>query len=125
MPVELDPIKIEDFAFLELGAPPDGSERRQPCAIRAIFRAQSNDHRAMLQRHREEVIDRFEITGKKFLLCFFNFFLHSLDNLFYLHLFRDLAVEPIDASHIRAVIQFQSRIVAKELRYSARVRVID
>ena len=79
----------------------------------------------MLQRHREEVIDRLEVARKKFLLRFLDFFFHAFDQLLHLDLLCDLAIEPVDAGHIRAVIQSQRRIVAEKRCDRDRMLVIQ
>ena len=125
MAVEANAVEIENLALLKFRAPPDRRERRQTRALRAIGRAHANDHRPVFQRHRVEVIDRFEIAGKEFLLRFFDFLFHALDDLLHLHFLRHRAIEPIDAGHVRAVIEAQRRIVAQELRNGGRVFVVE
>ena len=75
----------------------------------------------MLQRDREKVINRLEITGEKLLLRLLDFLLLAFDKLLHLHLCLHRAVEPIDAGNVRAVVEAQRRVVAQETRDRDRV----
>src|SRR5436309_13426284 len=94
MRLELDSIEIEDFALLKFSASPDWSQRWQMRADPTIGRAQSDNDRPVLERHREQMINRFEVARKKFFLCFFDFLFHVLDQRLHSHLFLHLALEP-------------------------------
>jgi len=60
---ENDAEEVEDFALLEIAGTPDGRERRQRHGVGAIGGAQADHDRAVLQRHRVEMIDGFEVAG--------------------------------------------------------------
>ena len=109
MAVEVDAVEIEDLAFLKFRAAPDRSERGKQRAFCAIVGSQPDDNRPMFVRHRVKVINRLEITGKKFLLRLLDFLFLAFDHLFHLHLFLHRAIEPIDAGHVGAVIEAQGR----------------
>jgi cytoskeleton protein RodZ len=125
MVFEMDPVEIVNLALLKFGAAPDRRERRQRRTFRPVVRPQPNDDRAVLMRHRVEVVNRLEITGKKFLLRLLDVLFLTLDQLFHFHLFLNRAIEPIDAGHIGAVIEAQGWIIAQETRDGGCVRVIE
>jgi len=55
--------------------------------------------------HRIKVIDRFKITGEKFLRRFVDFFLHTIDKRLHFHGLLHGAIEPIHPGGVRAKIE--------------------
>ena len=94
-------------------------------AFSAVGRSHSNNDRPMLERHGEKVVDALEIAREKFLLRLFHFLFLSLYDLLHLHFRSHRAIEPIDAGHIRTMIESKRWIVAQEPGDSRRVLVID
>ena len=64
--VEDDAVEVEDLALLELGPAPDGVSEGRWTPVGAVRGAHAQDHGAVLQLHREEVVDGFEVAG---LMC--------------------------------------------------------
>ena len=124
-----DPVKVEDFALLELGRAPDGRERWQLDPVGSIRRAHANHQRAVLLRNRKKVVDHFKTAGLDVLARFFNgFFDGLLDFPFgtvdgfghltrYFHFLRYLFVGPVDAGDIGEKIEGQLGVVTQERRH--------
>ena len=69
----------------------------------------------MLQFHRIEVIDRFQVAGSRVLRRPLDFSLCPVNDLLFLVLLLDHRVEPINAGNVRSIIETQGRVVAQEL----------
>src|ERR1700682_4650428 len=95
MILEANTVEIKNLPLLKFSAPIDGRERWQTRPICAIMCPHSNNHGSMFVRYRIEVIDRFEVTGKKLLLCFFDFLFFSFYDLLYLHFLRHFSIQPV------------------------------
>src|SRR6266700_569929 len=63
MSFETNTGEIENLALLKFCAAPDGRERWQARAARAVRRPHSTHDRTVFVGHRVKVINRFEITG--------------------------------------------------------------
>ena len=87
MAVEDDAVEVEGLALLKLRAAPDRGERGNMDLVGAVLGAQAQNYRAVLLLHREQVVDGFEIAGDFGFSGFFDFCLHSVDELLDFHLF--------------------------------------
>src|SRR5215470_12213501 len=117
MAFKADAIKVEDLAFLKLGAAPDRRERWQAGIVCAISRAHANDDGAVFMRHRIKMINCLQITGNFILSGFDDLFFLTIDELLYLRCFLHDAIEPIDTGGIGAKIQTLRGIDAQKSRY--------
>ena len=124
MALEDDPIEVVDFAFLKFGAAPNRCEGRQVILVSPIFRSQPDDDWAVLQFHRVEMINRFEMAKALCLLHLFDFLFNAVSNLLDLHLLGNLGIKPVHAGDIGAVIKANFRSVTQKPRDRQRVRVV-
>ena len=118
MAVEDDAVEVEDLAFLELGAAPDGGERGQMDAGFAVGGAQADGQRAVLELLREEVVDDFEVAGGGGLLDLVDFFflgtVGAVDELLDFDLWWRFLWGPVDAGDVGAEVEAQVGGVAEE-----------
>ena len=123
MTVELHAEEIEDFAFLEFTGAPDRRERGHVGAIGAVGGAQPDDDRAVLLRHRVQVIDDLEGAGLDSLGLLLDDLRGATGGIGHADLgaLDDFFLGPVDAGDVRAVIELQFRVVPEEQRHRRRV----
>src|SRR3954447_5509570 len=114
MTLELNSVEIVDLALLKFRAPINRCHRWQPRPFGPIFCSHPEDDRTVFELHRIEVVNRFQVSWKRFALRFVHLLLHSLDNLFHFDLLRHRAIEPINSSHVRTKIEAQSLVLAQK-----------
>src|SRR5947207_16027665 len=107
MTIKPNSIEIINFPLLKLCASPDRRERRQSRNLPSIAGAHPDDHWSVLMRDRVEVVNRFEIPGNFLLGGFYDLLLLTIDDLFYLGCFLDVAIETINTGDIGEKIETQ------------------
>ena len=115
VPVEEHAVEVEHLALLKLRAAPQRRERRDPHRVRAARRALAEDDRPVLQRHRIEVIHRFEVAGALGLLHLLDLLLHAVHHLLDLHLLGQLRIEVINPRDVRAIVETELGVIAEKL----------
>ena len=119
VPGEPDAHQVVHLALLEVTGPPDGHKGGEGDLVRTVPGTEADDHRAMLFRHRVEVVDDLEVPGLELLDLLLDDLVGSAGGIGHGFLDRlgDFLVGPVHARDVRAVIQLQFRVVPKESRH--------
>ena len=100
MPIKNDSVEVKNLAFLKFGATPNVREGRQMIPLPTVSGAQPKHQWTLLEFHRVQVIDSFQIAGPFLFNHLINLLLHALDHTLHFDRLLYHCLRPINASHI-------------------------